>query len=87
LTRSALPAVRDAHSSYMSMRTLTHEGVKLYRFAGILPALLTEVARRYDAVVAADQDTVNRYLRDDLAGFVHDASHVALRVVLVRPIA
>jgi hypothetical protein len=72
----------------MSMRTLTHEGVKLYRFAGILPAqLLTEVARRYDAVVTTDQDTVNRYLRDDLAGFVHDASHVALRVVLVRPIA
>src|SRR5687768_8440578 len=45
LTRSALPAVRDAHLSYMSMRTLTHEGVKLYRFANILPAqLLTEVA-------------------------------------------
>src|SRR4029453_9755530 len=79
---------RGMHSSYMSMRALTHEGIELHRFAGILPEqLLPEAARHHDAVVAADQRTVMRCLRDDLACFVPDISHVAPPVALVRPIA
>ena len=56
---------------------MLEEGINLHRFAGILPEqFLTEAARRYDAVVAADQCTVFRCLGDDLAFFVHDVSHV-----------
>jgi hypothetical protein len=38
------------------MRTSPEEGIKLHRFAGILPEqFLTEAARQHDAVVPADQ--------------------------------
>ena len=37
---------------------------------------LTEAGRQREAVVAADQRMVIRCSRDDLAGFVHDVSHV-----------
>jgi hypothetical protein len=36
----------------------------------------TEAGRYREAVVAADQRMVIRCFRDDLAGFVHDVSHV-----------
>jgi hypothetical protein len=63
----------------MSIRTsLTLEkGIKLHRFAGILPEQsLTEAGRHRETVVAADQRMVIRCFGDDLAGFVHDVSHV-----------
>ena len=64
-------------SSCMSMRTSLEEGIKLHRFAGIFPEqFLTEAGRHREAVVAADQRMVIRCFRDDLAGFVHDVSHV-----------
>src|SRR4029079_10012732 len=64
-------------SGCMSMRTSLEEGIKLHRFAGIFPEqFLTEGGRHREAVVAADQRMVIRYFRDDLAGFVHDVSHV-----------
>jgi hypothetical protein len=37
---------------------------------------LTEAGRHREAVMAADQRLVVRCFRDDLAGFVHDVSHV-----------
>jgi hypothetical protein len=37
---------------------------------------LTEAGRQREAVVAADQRMVISCFRDDLAGFVHDVSHV-----------
>ena len=58
--------------------TSPKEGIKFHRFAGIFPEqFLTEGGRHREAVVAADQRMVIRYFRDDLAGFVHDVSHVA----------
>jgi hypothetical protein len=63
-----------------------HQGVKLHRFAGILPEqFLTEAARRNEAVMAADQRTVFRRLGDDLAVFVHDVSHVPSVLLLSAP--
>ena len=60
-----------------SIRTSLEEGIKLHRFAGMFPEqLLTEASRQREAVVAADQRMVIRCSRDDLAGFVHDVSHV-----------
>ena len=59
------------------MRTSLEEGIKLHRFAGMFPEqFLTEAGRHREAVVAADQRMVIRCFRDDLAGFVHDVSHV-----------
>jgi transketolase C-terminal domain/subunit len=59
------------------MRTSLEEGIKLHRFAGILPEqFLTEASRHREAVVAADQRMVIRCLGDDLADFVHDVSQV-----------
>jgi hypothetical protein len=59
------------------MRTSLEEGIKLHRFAGMFPEqFLTEAGRQREAVVAADQRMVIRCFRDDLAGFVHDVSHV-----------
>ena len=59
------------------MRTSLEEGIELHRFAGIFPEqFLTEAGRHREAVVAADQRMVIRCFRDDLAGFVHDVSHV-----------
>ena len=64
-------------SSCISMRTSLEEGIKLHRFAGMFPEqFLTEAGRQREAVVAADQRMVIRCFRDDLAGFVHDVSHV-----------
>ena len=64
-------------SSCMSMRTSPEEGIKLHRLAGILPEQFsTEAGRHREAVVAADQRMVIRCFGDDLAGFVHDVSHV-----------
>ena len=64
-------------SSCISMRTSLEEGIKLHRFAGIFPEqFFTEAGRHREAVVAADQRKVIRCFRDDLAGFVHDVSHV-----------
>ena len=61
----------------ISMRTSLEEGIKLHRFAGVFPEqFLTEAGRHREAVVAADQRMVIRCFRDDLAGFVHDVSHV-----------
>src|SRR3989442_5132023 len=65
-------------SSCMSMKTcrMPEEGLKVHRFAGVLPdQLLTEASRHRDAVVPADKRAVMRCLGDDLAGFVHDVSH------------
>jgi hypothetical protein len=59
------------------MRTSPEEGIKLHRFAGILPEqFFTEAGRHREAVVATDERMVIRCYRDDLAGFVHDVSHV-----------
>ena len=56
--------------------TSPKEGIKLHRFAGILPEqFLTEASRHREAVVAADQRMVIRCLGDDLPGFVHDVFH------------
>jgi len=64
-------------SGCISMRTSLEEGIKLHRFAGMFPEqFLTEAGRHREAVVAADQRMVIRCFRDDLAGFVHDGSHV-----------
>src|SRR5882724_4929560 len=65
-------------SSCMSMKTcrMPEEGLKVHRFAGVLPdQLLTEASRHRDAVVPANQRAVMRCLGDDLAGFVHDVPH------------
>jgi len=49
------------------MRTSLEEGIKLHRFAGILPEQsLTEAGRHREAVVATDQRMVIRHLGDDL---------------------
>jgi hypothetical protein len=59
------------------MRTSLEEGIKLHRLAGMFPEqFLTEAGRQREAVVAADQRMIIRCSRDDLAGFVHDVSHV-----------
>ena len=59
------------------MRTCPEEGINLHRFAGVLPEqFLTEAGRHREAVVAAGQRMVIRCLRDDLAHFVNDVSHV-----------
>jgi hypothetical protein len=65
-------------SGCISMRTsLEKKGIKLHRFAGIFPEeFFTEAGRHREAVVAADQRMVIRCFSDDLAGFVHDVSHV-----------
>jgi hypothetical protein len=64
-------------SGCISMRTSLEEGIKLHRFAGMFPEqFLTEAGRHREAVVAADQRMVIRCFGDDLAGFVHDVSHV-----------
>ena len=64
-------------SSCTSTRTSPEEGIKLHRFAGILPEqLLTVAGRNREAVVATDQRMVIRCFGDDLASFVHDISHV-----------
>jgi hypothetical protein len=64
-------------SSCVSMRISLEEGIKPHRFAGIFPEqFLTEAGRHREAVVAADQRMVIRCFRDDLAGFVHNVSHV-----------
>jgi pimeloyl-ACP methyl ester carboxylesterase len=64
-------------SGCISIRTSLEEGIKLHRFAGMLPEqFFTEAGRHREAVVAADQRMVIRCFRDDLAGFVHDVSHV-----------
>ena len=67
---------------------MLEEEVKLYRFAGISPEQFSIKAGRHrEAVVAADQRMVIRCFGDDLAGFVHDASHVTppIRCALSRP--
>ena len=67
-------------SGRMSMRASLEEGINLHSFAGILPEeFLTAAGRHCEAVVAADQRMVFRYLGDDLAGFVHDVSHGRLQ--------
>jgi hypothetical protein len=72
-SRVTLPA----QSGCMSMRTSLEEGIKLHRFAGIFPEqFATEAGRHREAVVAADQRMVIRCFRYELAGFVHDVSHV-----------
>ena len=59
------------------MRTSLEEGIKLHRFAGIFPEQCsTEAGRHREAVVAAGQRMVIRCLRDDLAHFVNDVSHM-----------
>jgi len=59
------------------MRTSLEEGIKLHRFAGIFPEQFsTEAGRHRETVVAADQRMVIRCLRDHLAHFVNDVSHV-----------
>jgi hypothetical protein len=59
------------------MRTSLEEGIKPHGFAGIFPEhLFSETSRHREPVVAADQRMVIRCFRDDLAGFVHDVSHV-----------
>jgi hypothetical protein len=64
-------------SGCLSLRTSLEEGIKLHRFAGIFPKQFsTEAGRHREAVVAADQRMVIRCFRDDIAGFVHDVSHV-----------
>ena len=64
-------------SGCISMRTSLEEGIKLHGFAGMFPEqFFTEAGRHREAVVAADQRMVIRCFRDDLAGFVHDVSHV-----------
>ena len=64
-------------SGCKSKRTSLEEGFKLHRFAGILPEqFLTEAGRHREAVVATDQRMAIRCFGDDLAGFVHDVSHV-----------
>jgi hypothetical protein len=46
-------------SGCMSLRTCLEEGIKLHRFAGILPEqFFTEAGRHREAVVAADQRMV-----------------------------
>ena len=56
---------------------MLEESIKLHGFAGISPEQsFTEAGRHREAVVAADQRMVIRCFRDDLAGFVHDVSHV-----------
>ena len=63
----------------MSM-TSSEKDIKLYSFAGIFPEqFLTAAGRHCEAVVAADQRMVFRYLGDDLTGFVHDVSHGRLQ--------
>jgi hypothetical protein len=72
----------------LSMRTSLEEGIKPNRFAGIFPEqFLTEAGRHREAVVAADQRMVIRCFRNDLAAFVHDASHVTppIQRALSRP--
>jgi hypothetical protein len=70
----------------MSIRTSLEVGIKLHRFAGIFPEqFLTEAGRHGKAVVATDQRMVIRCFRDDLAGFVHDVSHVPLQVQAMYP--
>jgi hypothetical protein len=62
------------------MRISLEVGIKVHRFAGIFPEqFLTEAGRHREAMVAAHQRMVIRCFRDDLAGFVHDVSHVALQ--------
>jgi hypothetical protein len=53
------------------------EGLKVHRFAAVLPVQrLTEARRHRDAVVPTNQRAVvMRSLGDDLAGLVHDVSH------------
>jgi hypothetical protein len=79
LRRCIRTTIRSASaSSCMSMKTcrMPEEGLKVHRFAGVLPdQLLTEASRHRDAVVPADQRAVMRCFGDDLAGFVHDVSH------------
>ncbi len=74
-------------SSCISMRTSLEEGIKLHRFAGIFPEQFsTEAGRHREAVVAADQRMVIRCFRDDLAHFVHDASHVPPPIQRAGPV-
>jgi hypothetical protein len=88
-SKSAVNDRSASASSYTSMRTsLTLEGVKLHRFASVLPEqFLTEAARHHDAVLAADQRMVISCLGDDLAGFVHDVSHVPSVLLLSAPLS
>ena len=75
-------------SSCMSMRTSLEEGIQPHRFAAIFPEqFLTEAGGYREAVVAADQRMVICYFRDDLAGLVHDVSHVTppIQRALSRP--
>ena len=70
------------------MRTSPEEGIKRHRFAGILPEqFLTEAGRHREAVVAADQRIVIRCFSDDLAGFVHDVSHVRHKLSVLNAVA
>ena len=74
-------------SSCISTRTSLEEGIKLHRFAGIFPEQFsTEAGRHREAVVAADQRMVIRCFRDDLAHFVHDASHVPPPIQRAGPV-
>ena len=55
---------------------MPEEGLKVHRFAAVLPEqLLTQAGRHRDAVLPADQRALMRCLGDDLAGLVHDVSH------------
>jgi hypothetical protein len=55
---------------------MPEEGIKVHKFAAVLPKqLLTEARRHCDPVVPADQRAVMRCLGDDLAALVHDVSH------------
>ncbi|MCA6118027.1 hypothetical protein J6524_24575 [Bradyrhizobium sp. WSM 1738] len=55
---------------------MPEEGVKVHRFAVVLPKqLLTEASRHRDAVLPADQCAVMCCLGDDLTGLVHNVSH------------
>jgi hypothetical protein len=70
----------------MSMRT-SEEGIKLHRFAGILPEqFLTKGGRHREAVLAADQRMVIRCFGDNLVGFVDDVSHVPSVLLLSAPL-
>ena len=84
----ACASSRMSMRTCMSMRTSPEEGIKLHRFAGILPEqFLTEAGRHREAVVAADQRMVIRCFGDDLVGFGQRCFSWALRVALFRPVA
>ena len=74
---------RARASSCMAIRTSLEVGIKLHRFAVFFPEQFSTLAgRQGEAVVATDQRMIIRCFRDDLAGFVHDVSHVVNSIFL-----